>query len=212
MIHFGIIHLPRPERVSLLHRTVCSLVDAGAASVAIYRDYIGDGPVIMLRRALDDMVTRAMPGDLICVSDDDLTYHQEAVHRAFVQLSNKPGHACTLWTIEQNLAHELRDSSGWVPSPVNKWSWGGSVVLEVGWAILVAQEIPAVINEHPDLVRSPDGTLYEAIKRLGIPVWHHIPSLADHIGTEASTLGNDHSRGDTRGYRYDQWQQPQEPM
>ena len=41
-----------------------------------------------------------------------------------------------------------------------------------------------------------------ALEKMRTPLYFHIPSLADHIGLEASTIGNTHEHGETRGYKF----------
>lgn len=55
------------------------------------------------------------------------------------------------------------------------------------------------------LKRSPDGCLFAAIGSLKLALYHPLPSLVDHVGLHASTIGNTHEDGATRGYRFNEW-------
>jgi hypothetical protein len=217
MIRFGIIHLPTEDRVPLLHKTLASLVDSGAHSIGIFRDHLKDGPTRMVISTLyalsdrgnadDDDLVCVLDDDLVCVLDDDLVFAPDATLRAQVAMDKLPSvSALSLWAIEQNIAHDDRAARGLVSIQPSVNTWGGAVVVRARQAPLLAMAMKEVLTKDPDkMERSPDGTIFHALQRLGWPTYHHVPSLVDHAGLEHSTLGNDHSSGQTRGYLFDQW-------
>ena len=207
MIHFGVMHLPRPDRVELLGRTVLSLVSAGASHINIYRDNHKTGPTATLIRSLRALALEQKdPNELVCMVDDDLVFAPDAVMAAWTHLrSVPPSSALAMWTIEQNIPHEERHKRGLVRVEASRNIWGGCVVMPSIMAQWVANEMEQQWKADPYLDRSPDGCLFAAIGWLGHALYHPIPSLVDHVGMERSTIGNDHSNGATRGYRFNEW-------
>jgi len=209
MIHIGIIHLPRPDRRALLHTTVLSAIECGALSVSVLRDTVGAGPTAMLIRALATVAQGKAGDELVCVMDDDLVLAPDAISKAWACLQGQPkGTAATLWTIEQNVPHDKREAHGWLEIAPHANLWGGAVVMRVEDVLTVRSGIEEVWQHSPSLHRCPDTAIYSALDRAGMRVLHHLPSLADHIGTEASTIGNDHNDGQTKGFRFNEWGQP----
>lgn len=208
MIRFGIIHLPREERVPLLHKTLASLVDSGAQSIQVFRDHLQEGPTRMVISSLYALSERGnADNDLVCVLDDDLIFAPDATIRSQVAMDSLPsGSVLAMWAIEQNIAHDDRASRGLIRIQPSDNTWGGAVVVRARQAPLLAMAMTETLKMNVEkLERSPDGTIFHALKRLDWPTYHPIPSLVDHIGLEQSTLGNDHSSGQTRGYLFEQW-------
>lgn len=207
MIHIGIIHLPKPERRALLHTTVLSAIEMGALSVSVLRDNQAIGPTAMVQRALAAVAQGKADDELVCVMDDDLMLAPDALSKAWACMQAQPPRtALTLWTIEQNIPHSMREQRGWLDFPTHSQLWGGAVVMRASDVFDVRAAIGEAWASAPSLWRCPDTAIYSALRSCGIRVLHHVPSLADHMGTEASTLGNTHHNGETRGYLFDQWQ------
>lgn len=202
MIHFGIIHYTKRVRQTLPD-CIASLHAAGCTSMMVYPDGGEYGALMNFHRALADLYARAHPGDFVCVVDDDLVVHRSAISSSIDLYSDRSPAAWTLYTVEQNIPHELRDRSGWVEAPVGLGTWGGMVVLHRDLVPQVLAKMVPMLTD-PALQRAPDAVLYEALNRNGTRVFHHLPSLADDIGHGASTIGNEHTP-DTAGFRFNEW-------
>ena len=207
MIHFGVMHLPTPERASLLRATVSSLVDAGADRISIYRDEHKTGPTANLIRSLKAIAEEQSAHDaLVCIVDDDLVFAPGAAMRAYAAaLAVPPGSVVALWTIEQNIPHEKREERLLVRVVAGVNTWGGCVVMPQYMAKMVAERMREEWKRDERLGRSPDGCLFSAIGAIGLGLYHPVPSLVDHAGLQASTIGNNHEDGATRGYRFNEW-------
>lgn len=211
MIEVGILHLPRPDRVPQLQRTVETLVAAGAATITIYRDNVGDGATRNMISAWRDL--SGSRWDYVAVVDDDLVFAARALELAYGAIEGSrywPDDwgkmpAISMWTIEQNVPHELRMESGWVTVMPSLHIWGGCVVIKTNHAQALSETMQKILDDSPVLETKPDACLFLAMEKMKARVMFHLPSLCDHIGGEHSTLGNDHSKGDTRGFRFNEW-------
>lgn len=204
MIHFGIIHYTKRVRHTL-PECIASLHAAGCSSLMVYPDAGEHGARGNLVRALADLHRIAHAGDFVCVVDDDLVVHRSAINRSVSLWHNTgdPDVAWTLYTVEQNIPHSLRDRRGWVEAAVSLGTWGGMVVLHKDAVPKVLAHMTPDLMEDPALAKCPDAVLYEAINRAGIRVMHHLPSLTKDIGHGASTIGNEHTP-DTQGFRFNE--------
>lgn len=200
MIRVGIIHYTASERCTL-PVTIASLHAAGITSVKVYADAGEFGPTRNLIRAIRDLAQGDGP-ELMAVVDDDLVFDPAmTLHLTTPLRHHRAGYS--LWTIEQNIPHERRDERGWLEVPPHYHLWGGSVVMPCYLAQAVAEAMEQVMEEAPEtLSRKPDAVLFEAMRRTGTRLFFHVPSLADHIGTTDSTIGNDHQDGQTAGYLF----------
>jgi len=207
MIHFGVMHLPRPDRAALLKETMCSLVAAGASRINIYRDEHATGPTATLIRSLRAIADEQRDHHaLVCIVDDDLVFAPDAVVKAEAAMNSvPPGSVVSMWTIEQNLPHESREGTGLVRVQPSVNIWGGCVVMPQYIAKAVTDQMREEWKADERLKRSPDGCLFSAIGALKLALYHHLPSLVDHVGLQASTIGNNHEDGATRGYRFNEW-------
>lgn len=200
MINVGIIHYTGKDR-GTLPATIASLHRAGITSVTVFSDAGEHGPTRNLIRALS-ILSGDNRHDFVLVVDDDLEFHPEAftnLWKGVVPFKS----VRSLWTIEQNIPHADRDQRGWVKVDPHLHLWGGAVVMERERAKMVASTMRVMLTEMPDLVTKPDATLYEAIRIMGYNLYFHVPSLADHIGMQESTIGNDHHDGQTAGYLFE---------
>jgi hypothetical protein len=201
MIRVGIIHYTASERCTL-PATIASLHAAGIGHVKVYADAGEFGPTRNLIRAMRDLATGPGP-ELMAVVDDDLVFDPSFPLRIAEPLRfHRAGYS--LWTIEQNIPHERRGERGWLEVEPHYHLWGGSVVLPCWLAQAVAEAMEKVMEEAPENSRKPDAVLFEAMRRTGTRLYFHVPSLADHIGTQDSTIGNDHQDGQTAGYLFPQ--------
>lgn len=203
MIHFGIIHaVHRTE--STLPRCIASLHAAGAESIEVFPDNGTFGAFHNWNRAICRLIEKAGERDQVCVVDDDFVVCKDAL----VWLANNraPDQVHTLYTPEQNIPHNLRQERGWVYVPVGWGSWGGMIVMPRDIASKMVRHAfyrRYYINDQKG--HQIDAVPYETLRLMGNEqVWHHLPSLADHIGAAASTLGNDHAI--TGGFRFTEWQ------
>lgn len=201
MINVGIIHYTGSER-GTLPATIASLHRAGITSVTVFADAGEHGPTRNLIRALT-ILSGDNRHDFVLVVDDDLEFHPEAftnLWKGVVPFKS----VRSLWTIEQNIPHDQRDQRGWVKVEPHMHLWGGAVVMERERAKMVASAMRAMLIEMPELATKPDACLYEAIRINELNLYFHVPSMADHIGTSESTIGNTHHNGETKGYLYGQ--------
>ena len=203
MIHFGVIHAT--QRISpTLHVTAASLEVAGVPFFTVFPDSGNLGASANLARAIRFMSKSAGHEDHVCVLDDDLVIGSLAPLYAAVE--RDPRGLYSLWTIEQNIPHERRRETGWIGVAPHMHLWGGSVVIPARMATSVAFRIASIVEKRPELRTKPDAALFHALEQEGVrEVCFHVPSLVTHIGSNTSTLGNDHSDGATRGYRFNEW-------
>lgn len=203
MIDFGIIHATQ-RKEHTLPRTIDSLHRRGASQVTVFPDDGLLGPSRNLVRAIKRMT--AGGASHICVVDDDLVFAPRMMQTLAEGMEAYPKMAFSLWTIEQNIPHDMRHQRGWVYVEPHEHLWGGSVVLPISQAFGIVDAMSALLRERPEhLLTRPDALLFLAMERKRVPLAFHLPSLADHIGLEQSTIGNDHSDGGTRGFQFDQW-------
>lgn len=203
MIHFGIIHaVHRTE--STLPRCIASLHAAGAESIEVFPDNGTFGAFHNWNRAMCRLIEKAGHHDHVCVVDDDFVVHKDAL--VILARHNMVDQVHTLYTPEQNIPHDRRQEDGWELVPVGWGSWGGMIVMPQYTARALVQHTfyrRYYINDQKG--HQIDAVPYETLRLMGIEqVWHHLPSLADHIGAAASTLGNDHAI--TGGFRFKEWQ------
>jgi len=199
MINVGIIHYTGKDR-GTLPATIASLHRAGITSVTVFSDAGERGPTRNLIRALEHLAGDVR-NEYVLVVDDDLVFD----HRFKDRFGQLPpfGNVGSLWTIEQNIPHNDRDERGWVKVEPHLHLWGGAVIMDRYDARVVVECMAALLETSPDLATKPDATLYEAIRWANLDLYFHIPSLADHIGTSESTIGNTHDHGETRGYLFE---------
>ena len=200
MIRVGIIHYTASERCTL-PATIASLHAAGIGSVKVYADAGEFGPTRNLIRAMRDLAQGDGP-ELMAVVDDDLVFDPSFLDRfRWTLRPHRSGYS--MWTIEQNIPHDRREERGWLEVAPHYHLWGGSVVMPCWLAQAVAEAMERVMEEAPEtLSTKPDAVLFEAMRRTGTRLYFHVPSLADHIGTSDSTIGNDHQDGQTAGYLF----------
>ncbi len=206
MIHYGIIHAVHRE-TDTIRGTIASLRLAGIRTVTVFSDDGGLGATWNLIGALGHFVGLVANGDRVCILDDDLDIFIDAQPFIDNALAKFPDHAITLWTIEQNIPHELRDRSGWIEAPVSRHTWGGSVIIPGQHLLSLCAQMHTIAKADESHRTKPDAVLFEALESLGIRVVHHIPSLVTHTELKDSTLGNDHSEGLTKGYLFERWGQ-----
>ena len=202
MTHFGIIHYTKRVRDTLTD-CIASLHAAGVSYMAIYPDAGEFGALRNMHRALVDLALHAAPEDHVCVVDDDLVVCLYALDLTYKRIKDGNVPALTMYTVEQNIPHDLREANGWVEAPVSVNTWGGVVVMERMVALMVADRMLKMLDD-PQLQKAPDAAMFKALGELGIPVLHHLPSLVQDIGDGASTIGNEHTP-ETKGFRYHEW-------
>lgn len=185
-----------------LRAALASFHAAGIERIVMLPDNGTLGPMGNTHRALVMGVQQGAPGDQICVLQDDMVLCRDTL----LALSRRPlVSTAVLFTPEQNVEHHHRDKAGWVPLSPSWGTWGGMVMLS--WKTARA------VIEHPFWLRhlmttrdrrQSDAALFETLRLMDEPCLQHVPSLSDHIGGSASTIGNDHG-DETRGYRYNEW-------
>lgn len=200
MIRFGILSYVHREPATL-PGTLASLLKAFPRECpTIFPDDGRWGAALNLARALEDL---SRGGGWVCVLDDDLVLDVSTRQRLQDGWQNHGDEAAfSLWTIEQNIPHERREERGWVRVDAHKHLWGGAVMMSADNAAMCAFRIRHMVKEDPELSTKPDACIFMALEKMRTPLYFHIPSLADHIGLEASTIGNTHEHGETRGYLF----------
>jgi hypothetical protein len=206
MINVGIIHYTGKDRGTLA-TTIASLNAAGVDRVTVFSDDGQFGAAANLCRAITALA-RSNDAPFVLVVDDDMVFQRDAFRKWWTEVPPF-GNACSLWTIEQNIPHDYRDKLGWVKVEPHFNLWGGAVIMERNRAKVVALFMDDLLAEDPTLGSKPDAVLFQAIRIAALNLHFHIPSLADHIGTQDSTLGNVHDEGQTRGFRFNEWNTPE---
>lgn len=201
MINFGILSYVRRDPPTL-PGTLASLLEAFPMSAPqVFTDDGRWGASLNLARALDTLAERS--NNLVCVLDDDLLIDKSACARIIEGLQAHGITSCySLWTIEQNIPHDQREASGWLKVDPHMHLWGGSVVMSPERARLAASHIRTLVAETPQMRTKPDAALFASLEHMAADLYFHIPSLADHAGLAASTIGNTHDHGETRGYKF----------
>lgn len=201
MINFGILSYVLRDPPTL-PGTLTSLLDAFPMSAPqVFTDDGRWGASLNLARALDTLSQRS--NNLVCVLDDDLVIAPSACGRIIEALQTHGIAGCySLWTIEQNIPHEQRDASGWLKVNPHLHLWGGAVVMSPEMARRAAYYIRLLVRDNAELRNKPDAVLFSSLEHFGADLYFHIPSLVDHAGLDASTIGNTHDRGETRGYKF----------
>ena len=203
MIHFGILHATHRKEHTLT-QCIAALNEAGAESIQVIPDNGTWGSFKNWNRAMGRLLATAKDGDSVCVLDDDFIVCRDALVRLACSPDADAVHV--LFTVEQNIPHDLRSADGWVEAPVGWGSWGGGILMPV--------EVARRHVRHPfsrrhlaafQTGRHIDAANFETLRYLGAKCLHHLPSLIDHVGGHSSTMGNDHSDGATRGYRFNEW-------
>lgn len=203
MIHFGIIHAVHRTEPTL-HKCIASLHAAGAESIEVFPDNGTFGAFHNWDRAMTCLVKKGKQGDRVCVVDDDFVVHKNAL---VLLEAHAHGHEVhTLYTPEQNIPHDRRAEDGWELVPVGWGSWGGMIVMPFYLGAMLVNHAfyrRYFINDQKG--HQIDAVPYETLRLMGHEkVWHHLPSLADHIGAASSTLGNLHLT--TGGFRFKEWE------
>jgi len=208
-IHFGILHSVHRKQQTLLE-CIAALHAAGAQSIMVFPDNGAQGPIGNWSRAITALYDMSELGDLLCVLDEDFILHNEALVK-LEALDNadwfNEGNAATLITMEQNIDHSLRAAVGWADEPFGYNTWGGGIVMAPGTALRLRTHPYFVryLTGHTDGGKLIDAVPFETLRLMGARLKQHLPSLADHIGTDGSLLGNNHENGLTRGFRFEEW-------
>lgn len=204
MIHFGIIHATH-RKDPTIPRTLATMHVARIREVTVFTDWGELGATWNLIKAIR-YLAQLQSNAHLCVVDDDLIFCSHAKRILMEGIgSHNPGTAFSMWTIEQNIPHSIRERNGWVHAAVGLHTWGGSVAIPSTIGSELALRMQAILEADINMKTKPDAVLYSALDALKVPVMHHLPSLCSHVGLDSSTLGNDHGDGQTRGFRFDQW-------
>jgi hypothetical protein len=208
MIHFGLIHATFRE-VPTMPRTIASMHAAGIEQVTVFPDSGVWGAFRNLDRALTYLVGIAGPSDHVCVADDDMIVHPDALVHLSWTLKANPEVPHTLYTIGHSVRHLPEDAHGWVEIKPN-WgdTWGGWVVMSRAVAAeVIAHPFWKRYRQTDKVGKHCDVALYETLRHLGYIVRAHIPSLTDDISEGSTTIGTTNKEA-VKGYKYDQWEQP----
>jgi hypothetical protein len=207
MIHFAILHSVHREQQTLLE-CIKALHLAGAESIRVLPDNGTFGAFKNWNRAMKAIEKDAEGYDLLCVLDEDFIVYREALVKvaALGRDFFEDGNACALMTMEQNIPHELRNEEGWVSAPFGFNTWGGGIVMAHHTAsrLMSHSYYRRYLNTDKE-GRLIDAVPFETLNQMGAMLMQHLPSLSEHIGTESSLLGNDHTGGLTRGFRFNEW-------
>lgn len=187
MIQFGVIHATYRE-VHTMPDTVSSLHAAGVESVMLFPDSGVWGAFRNLDRALERLIE--MQASHVCVVDDDLVIHPDTLILAEAFVRDNPNEAFTLYTVEQNVPHEMRERTGWIQFPVGWNTWGGMVVLPRLLAIELRSHPFWVRYRQTDKIgKQCDVAVFETLRLMGVPCWSHIPSLTTDNSKGTTTIG-----------------------
>lgn len=202
MIHAAITHFTKREQ-NTLGPVVASLHNAG---IYVPRLYIDDGRFGCKRnfeRAIMRLSSVAEAGDYVTILQDDMVPCEAAGGILAEAMVDMPGCALAMYTPAHNVRHAAQ-ARGWVQVKEGWGAWGNQFMLPANVAkLVVAHDFfrEHMANENDQ--QHTDSCMWETLKRLGVPVYAHVPSLFDHIGTK-STIGNEHGPA-TAGYRFSDW-------
>lgn len=204
IIHFGIIHAVYRERHTL-PACLDSLYRCGIEAASLFADDGKYGAFGNYDRSLRSLIELAGPNEYVCVVDDDLIVWRDTLQILRDGIIAQPSACFTLYTIEQNLPHDLRSLIGWIEAPVNWHTWGGMIVMPKEIAVeMIRQPFYRDYAQNNPRGRHCDATPFAALGEMGATVMHHIPSLTTDIGQCNSTIGTDHT-SDMAGFRWEQW-------
>ena len=189
--------------------TVASMHAAGVEYVTLFPDSGVWGAFRNLDRALTYLVDIADYDDHVCVVDDDMDFHPDAlIHLAWTLKAN-PEVPHTLYTIEHSIRHltdEQKEVGGWVDINPN-WAdtWGGLVVMSRAVAAeVIAHPFWKRYRQLDKVGKHCDVCLYETLRHLGYIVRAHIPSLTTDNSGGTTTIGTGNKEA-LVGYKYDTW-------
>lgn len=202
MIKAGIFSAPTLRTTPVLTRTLGSLIAAGIQSVRLQLDSGRLGLMANYDRLINGLLADTRQGDHLMVLQDDMVCCPYMLDKALRAIQECQDAVHVLFTPAQNVP-DKRDANGWVDLDIGWGGWGGQ--------FLFPREVALDCVNHPFWIehlrksrRQADAVTFETLRLLGVRVRTHVPSLFDHIGEE-STIGNDHSDGATRGFRFDEW-------
>lgn len=220
MIELGMITAPRDE--SVIARSVASLRGAGFGQTLHVFAEPGSIPVADPRvemrynserlgcfknynHALTTLLAETQQ-PYVCVLLDDVIYARNLARFLEYTLRQSQGwfgyyalisiqHEVTLWE---------QIPEGWFASDVGWESWGGQFVMQTEVAKQMVQH-PVYVDHLENYVRNQqiDACVSECFKRMELPRYLHVPSLAEHIG-ETSTLNHGPLTADRKGFAFDE--------
>lgn len=206
MIQVGMFSAAGRRSPEVLHQTLDALSATEWDDVRLYLDDGRYGGFSNYNRATIGLLEGAEPHDHVLALQDDMVPCKYARRIAERATADRPDAVHVLYTAEQNIPHDKRGCSGWVGINPGWHGWGGLFVIPA-WIgrQMVAHDFwqNHLHNYEPN--RQTDACTFETLKLMGVPIFTHVPSLFQHIGTD-STVGHTHNEG-AQGYRYNEWNQ-----
>ena len=180
----GITTAPRP--VPTLGQTVASLGRAGWLNLSIVRDTRGIGAWRNWIGGLRLLIRRQPRADAYMICQDDVVFCRGL--RSYLQRSLWPAERETvaLCSVFTPAAYQTsppgwhRQCRGWYLSAAQAW-------------VIPPESARAIVAELADLDASKhiDNHIGKWARQTGRVPWYHAPSLAEHVGSGNSALGDD---------------------
>lgn len=212
MIDVAIISAPR--KIETLKQSHQSAIDAGFTDIKVFGEP-GTNPVGLFHenevrygafknfhQALSYLVTHGK-NPYVLVLSDDIIYCKNAyaiVLKALEEKQGQPFGYYALYTSNHDAIY-VGVKDGWNETKAGWECWGGLFVMEKTTAKrMIAHPFYQNHLKHYKANQQIDACVSETLKRMGLPMYIHVPSLAQHIG-ESSTLGHFHGEN-TSGYKF----------
>lgn len=150
---------------------------------------------------------RNKSGDYLLICEDDFTVCRSAKRRLLKLLRDKgqdKDFGCAaLYTPKRNIDETSVSKNGWHPLFPGPRGWGAQALCfsRKSLSDYMCSSEAVFINEQTGYI---DISLLACFKRLGLAAYYHVPSLAQHDGRVASTIGHPNFDAfDAVGYRAD---------
>lgn len=215
MIDFGIITAPRKQ--STVQQSLDSALACGMEDITVFaepgveelngkhkrinnKDRLG--AFNNHHSALKHLLTGHNP--YVCVLLDDMIYSRNAYAIVLKALEEDkmPFGYYAMITINHDVNNEGISGSGWKQTNAGWDCWGGLFVMR--------KDIARKLIAHPfydnhlktyTANQQIDACISETFKRMELPMYMHLPSLAQHIG-ETSTIGHGELTDARKAYQF----------
>ena len=212
MIDVAIISAPR--KAETLSQSYRSAIDAGFKDIKVFgepgtipvglfhENEVRYGAFKNFHQALSYLV-ECGESPYVVILSDDIVYCKNAyaiVLKALEEHADKPLGYYGLFTSGHD-ADYVGVTEGWNETKAGWDCWGGLFIMKKDVAKRMIQQ-PFYQNHLKNYKANQqiDACVSETLKRMGLPMYIHSPSLAQHIG-QSSTLGHYHNES-TSGYKF----------
>ena len=211
-IELAIGMISAPRDIPLAGRTISSLRRAGFDEpISVFAEpgttFDSDDPGIHLSYNAERLGNlhnwfaaaqrvKNKPGDFLLLCEDDFTVCKSAKQRLLRLLKEKGGDedfgCAALYTPKRNISNippKQAGKKGWLPLFPGPRGWGAQALCFSRTSLsdyTCSPEAVFIDREHGYI----DLSLLACFRRLGLAAYYHLPSLAQHDGRVASTLGH----------------------